>query len=760
MEERSRPGQPGAGDPRRQRPAQRPDAQRRAPAEGASRPRPEGAPRPRPEGAARPRSEGAPRAPRQPGEAPRSAQRSTNPRRRPQKKESILKKYNINIKQFPIPGWIFLPLMVLFCELHVFFWTMEEFNFIWLLTVVMFSLGLGFLLSLITSLLPPKAAKWTTVGISFVLLVVYIGEYFIQQSFGTFMAVGTILAGGEGVATDYRHVVINIIITNLWRIFYMLLPVILYAVFAKPDQSDWKQRLLIAADAVLLYVVGFGIIYAAESDVSKLNVTYEFTSATRAFGLQMAFVLDAAQSADTGVSFEQMDYEQQDAATLPSGFENPERPVVIEPHTMGLDFAALAEDESDGNIKKLHEYIASQTPTNTNAYTGLFKGKNLIFITAEAFCGEIVDPELTPALYRLIHEGIYFSDYYQPAWGAGTIGGEYTNVVGLMPVNGKCMQEAHQQDLFFTIGNQLQKEGYASGAYHNNTYTYYDRNTTHTYLGYDVYVGYGNGMENGVSKNWPQSDLEMFQYIIPQYLEQSKPFSLYFMSVSGHSNYSRGGNAMSRKNYSIVEDLDYSEQLKCYIAANLELEYALQFTLNALEEAGKADDTVIVISADHYPYGLEKSSAWGNDEEYLDELFGETCDSEFVRDQNALVIWSGCVEDMNIEVSAPTYSLDILPTLSNLFGVEYDSRLMVGRDVFSTDEAIIFFGGAGSWKTEKGTYSSRNNKFTPAEGVEVEDGYVKRINTIVRNKISYCKNVAKYDYFNYVADALKDAKGE
>ena len=158
MEERRRPGQPGAGDPRRQRPAQR-----RAPAEGASRPRPEGAQRAR-----------------QPGEAPRSAQRSTNPRRRPQKKESILKKYNINIKQFPIPGWIFLPLMVLFCELHVFFWTMEEFNFIWLLTVVMFSLGLGFLLSLITSLLPPKAAKWTTVGISFVLLVVYIGEYIIQ----------------------------------------------------------------------------------------------------------------------------------------------------------------------------------------------------------------------------------------------------------------------------------------------------------------------------------------------------------------------------------------------------------------------------------------------------------------------------------------------------------------------------------------------------------------------------------------------------
>lgn len=753
MEERRRPEQRPAGSQPRPRPDNRAGAERRASADGTPR-------TPRPAGSAPRRqrpADGAARAQR-PAADRRPPRTNNAPRRKPQAKDSILK--NIHIKPFPIPGWVFMPLLVLFYELHVFFWTLDEFDFIRFLTVAVFSLGLGFLLALITSLLPGKAAKWTTVGISFLLLVVYIGEYFIQQAFGTFMAVGTILAGGEGVATDYRHVVINIIITNLWRIFYMMLPMILYAVFAKPEEHQWKKRLLIAADAVLLYVMGFGIIYAAEADVSKLNVTYEFTSATRCFGLQMAFVLDAAQGMDNSVSFEQMEYEQQEAATLPSGFENPERPVVIEPHTIGLDFAELAANESDSNVKKIHEYIASQTPTNTNAYTGLFKGKNLIFITAEAFCGEIVDPELTPALYRLIHEGFYFSDYYQPAWGAGTIGGEYTNVVGLMPVNGKCMQEANQQDLFFTIGNQLQEEGYVSGAYHNNTYTYYDRNTTHTYLGYDVYIGYGNGMENGVSKNWPQSDLEMFQYILPQYLEQSKPFSLYFMSVSGHSNYSRSGNAMSRKNYSVVEDMDYSEQLKCYIAANLELEYALQYTLQALEEAGVADDTVIVISADHYPYGLEKSSAWGNEETYLNELFGEECDSEFVRDQNALIIWSGCVEDMDVEVSEPTYSLDILPTLSNLFGVEYDSRLMVGRDVFSTDEAIIFFGGAGSWKTEMGTYSSRNGKFTPAEGVEVDSEYVKRINTIVRNKISYCKDVAKYDYFNYVSAALKEANAE
>ena len=118
------------------------------------------------------------------------------------------------------------------------------------------------------------------------------------------------------------------------------------------------------------------------------------------------------------------------------------------------------------------------------------------------------------------------------------------------------------------------------------------------------------------------------------------------------------------------------------------------------------------------------------------------------RDHNALIIWSGSIEDMDLEVNTPTYSLDILPTLSNLFGVEYDSRLLVGRDVFSEAEPLVLWPDF-NWKTDKGAYM--DGKFIPAEGVEVDDEYVERISKIVKNKITYSRSVGKQDYFNYVA---------
>jgi lipoteichoic acid synthase len=173
-----------------------------------------------------------------------------------------------------------------------------------------------------------------------------------------------------------------------------------------------------------------------------------------------------------------------------------------------------------------------------------------------------------------------------------------------------------------------------------------------------------------------------------------------------------------------------------------------------LEEAGIADDTVIVLATDHYPYGLEKSSTWGNDRDYLSELYGKPVSDCFIRDHNALIIWSGSIEGMDIVVDSPVSSLDILPTLSNLFGVTYDSRLLVGRDVFSDAMPLVFW-PQYDWKTDLGTYNHSTGIFTPAPGVEVDESYVEYINALVRGKITYSKSVQNYDYFNYITDALQ-----
>ena len=200
--------------------------------------------------------------------------------------------------------------------------------------------------------------------------------------------------------------------------------------------------------------------------------------------------------------------------------------------------------------------------------------------------------------------------------------------------------------------------------------------------------------------------------------------------------------------------MDASEPVKCYYAANMELEYAMESLVRQLEEADIADDTVIVIATDHYPYGLERSATWNNSQDYLKELYGVKDYDKFTRDHNALIIWSGCIEDMDIEVTTPVYSLDILPTVSNLFGVEYDSRLLVGRDVFS-DAMPLALWADHSWVTELGSYNAVDRTFTPNEGCTMDEAYIDYVSTLVSNKIAYSKSVQTLDYFKYLVDEVE-----
>ena len=371
-------------------------------------------------------------------------------------------------------------------------------------------------------------------------------------------------------------------------------------------------------------------------------------------------------------------------------------------------------------------------------------------ITAEAFAAEVIDPELTPTLYRLATKGINFTDYYQPA-SAGTTGGEYQNIFGMMPTDGgKSFKDTADHLNYFTMGNQLNRLGYYGKAFHNNSYTYYDRNITHNNLGYsDGFMGYGNGMEQYVKNYWPQSDYEMISGTLPTYIDK-QPFNIYYMSVSGHSGYTRSGNSMTNRHWDRVKNLPYSDAVKGYLAANLDLEDGLTYLVDELEKKGIADDTVICISTDHFPYGLDTSGTLGNMPN-LSELYGNNVTDYFQRDHSRLILWCGCLENRDpIIVDSPTFSLDILPTLSNLFGTEFDSRLMVGRDVLSNAPALIFNMNY-DWKTDLGTYYASRNEFVPKDGtIAVPDSYVSTIKAMVSNKMQYCSGVLETDYFRHI----------
>lgn len=243
------------------------------------------------------------------------------------------------------------------------------------------------------------------------------------------------------------------------------------------------------------------------------------------------------------------------------------------------------------------------------------------------------------------------------------------------------------------------------------------------------------------------------QYI-DAYVQNGTPFHTYYMTVSGHGGYG-WGHAMAAKNRAKAQAAypNASPQVQAYVAANLELENALTYLVNALEQAGIAGDTVICLAADHYPYLLSET-----DTDYYNELRGFT-DSErdTSRYRNALILWCGGMEEA-VTVSEPCSAVDIVPTLSNLFGLEYDSRLLSGRDVLDQDydpadaygsiPLVILPTAAGnSWATAAGVYESSTRTFTANPGVTVPEGYVNAINDRVSLQYYYAELLVTYDYY-------------
>lgn len=202
-------------------------------------------------------------------------------------------------------------------------------------------------------------------------------------------------------------------------------------------------------------------------------------------------------------------------------------------------------------------------------------------------------------------------------------------------------------------------------------------------------------------------------------------------------------NAMVEKNWDKVKSLPYSDKAKGYLAANIELDKAVGKLLEELEKAGKIEDTVIVISGDHFPYGLTLGE--------INEISKYKRDNTFEKYHMPFLIWSGSMKGP-IKIEKLGSSLDILPTVLNLFGVEYDSRLLMGRDILSDSEPLVIFSDR-SFITSKGRYNAVSGEFIKNEDIaEIEEDYVQNINNIIYKKYQMSRLILEKDYYRKVFD--------
>ena len=622
---------------------------------------------------------------------------------------------------------------------------------------ILFGLAGGFFFACITSLFPRKINRIISIVLLFGTGLIFITECLVKQSFQYYMPLSAIKSGAGDVAGAYISEAFRAILHGIPVILLFFLPGILYVVLGKKYMPARRYK-PIGSVKIFCYSLVFmlcAILVAnVGSSAAKYKKQYKFDTATEYFGLLTSLRLDTKYSifgnnaADSFVMAEAAETEPEEPSETPAPTPEPEK--VYGKNEMDLPLDELSASTSDEDVLALNEYVKSLTPSSQNDYTGIFKGKNLILICAEALSDVVIDEQLTPTLYRMTHNGFYFSEYYQPNWGGSTSTGEYSMLMGLVPLhNDQTMLETQGKNLYFTMGNQLQRQGYYSCAYHNGNYDYYSRNLTHQNLGYDQFLGLGNGLED-LTDWWPD-DQRMFDLTMDTYLDK-QPFSIYYMTISGHCVYT-AENEKTQENIDYVRSIlgnTYKDTTTYYFCYQMELEYALQTMIEKLEAAGIADDTVICLTADHYPYGLENTATFGNYDDYVSDLYGYTYTNDWEQDHNAWIIWSGCLEneykDMVCEISTPTYSLDILPTMSNLFGLEYDSRLLVGRDVFSDAEPLVLW-NTYSWATAEGKYDSATETFYPNEGSTVGEDYIERINNIVSNKMSFSGKVISTDYY-------------
>ncbi len=404
-------------------------------------------------------------------------------------------------------------------------------------------------------------------------------------------------------------------------------------------------------------------------------------------------------------------------------------------NVLDFDFNSMASRIMDDDLRDMYLFFAQRTPSSKNDHTGMFKGCNLILICAEAFDELAVSPTRTPTLYKLMHEGIYFSNYYVSDWGTSTTDGEYAFLTGTVPEAGAWSFERsakYGNAMPLTMSRQLLKQGYNAYAFHGHDYDYYSRNEYLENLGF-VYKAHGQGLD--VVYSWPESDIEVIDKTTGDYVN-NEPFVTYYMTISGHREFNFSDNYICYKNRDLVADEPYSSNVRAYLACQLELEKSMELLMQRLEEAGVLENTVIVLTADHYPNGLTDAE--------MSELAGHEISDNFGRFRNGAFIYKAGMTPETVD--APSSHLDLLPTLSNLFGLDFDSRLYMGRDVFSDAEPFVMFRDR-SWITDLACYNSNTGEVTNYTDTPVSEEYIQQKHNDLSNRFTVSTWILENDFW-------------
>ncbi len=588
----------------------------------------------------------------------------------------------------------------------------------------------------------------------------YVSQLIYYRIFGSLFSVSMMGVGGDAMK-DFGWALWDTIKDSILWIILCLLPVLAAGIYSysapKRIFNGFGIKIHIASFLSVFILWGLAVLMLLPFGKGDFSPYHAYSSSlidTDTASSRLGVLTNSI--VELGYKFFGGKGEEENTLVVPDAPEEPQidtTPNVID----GLDFSELKLLTNDTGKQALCDYFAALSGTNKNEYTGSMKDYNLIYITAEAFSSYAIDPNVTPTLYKMSQGGIVLNNFYN-SFKNTTTNGEYAFMTGLWPdvsrvANANSSAGSFVQSknklLPFSLGTMFENLGVKTHAFHNFRGYYYQRNKTHPNLGYTNLKFMGQGMN--FTTSWPSSDLEMIEQSIDDYINQEQ-FHAYYMTFSGHGPYSTA-NPIAVRNIKTVESLLGDRQLttgaKYYLAANYELEKAMTYLLDRLEAAGKLDKTMIVIIGDHYPYYLADN--------HVNSLAGKTLEANFERYKSSCIMYCPGIE--TIQIDQPVCNVDILPTVLNLWGMKYDSRLLPGTDIFASNTHIAMLYNK-SFVTEYVKYNAQTGaaEWLPTAEKLTDDEKQKHLEycvAVTKSRYTASLDIMKEDFYRFVMENIK-----
>ncbi len=408
----------------------------------------------------------------------------------------------------------------------------------------------------------------------------------------------------------------------------------------------------------------------------------------------------------------------------------------------------VIDEETNKSLNSLNNYFINQKITDKNEYTGLFENKNLIVIMMESVNDIIINQEYYPHFYKLVSEGWYWENNYSPRNSCATMNNEFSALTGLYSIYNTCTASRYKTNNYYeSMFNLYNRADYVTFSSHNYTDSYYPRKIIHPNMGSGEYfsveklgIDYSNEYIN-----WSNDDefMEEILNIIDSKTENNENFMTWLTTVSSHQPYSVN-SIQGNKYFDMTEDTEYPEDVRRYMSKLKILDDGLGILLEGLEERDILDDTVIVLFGDHYPYGIKTSN--------LNQVLNYDTSEYYNAERVPFVIYNS--EQEPKVFSEYTSYINILPTIANLFNLDYDPRLYLGTDLLSNDyESRVVFAD-GSWKNEDFYYDATKNSLVVFGSKELSLDELKLINDDINTKINVSNDAIKNNYFAYLEKKL------